>query len=374
MFSIYNLGFFDVPYLPIMNHKSLIIDGHLDLAMNAIDWNRDLRKSVEEIRRLEHGKTDLRGRANSTISFDEMRRGKMGLCLSTLIARYAKPDHPLGGWQSPEQAWAQTCAQLAWYREMEREGQMRQITSAEGLEQHLQQWMSGSTDAIGYILTLEGADSIISWDHLQQRVDEGLIAIGPAHYGPGTYAFGTDSEGSIGAKGKALLREMEKRNLVLDATHLCDTSFWEAMECFSGHVWASHSNCRKIVDHNRQFADEQLKTLLERDAVIGLPLDAWMMIPGWIKFQSHPSNTDIRLEHMVNHIDHICELAGDTNHVGLGTDLDGGFGLEQTPSDVHTIADMQKLPDILASRGYSDDDIEKIMWGNWLRKIKEVLN
>ena len=357
-----------------MKHKSPIIDGHLDLAMNAIDWNRDLRKSVEEIRRLEHGKTDLRGRANSTISFDEMRRGKMGLCLSTLIARYAKPDHPLGGWQSPEQAWAQTCAQLAWYREMEREGQMRQITSAEGLEQHLQQWMSGSTDAIGYILTLEGADSIISWDHLQQRVDEGLIAIGPAHYGPGTYAFGTDSEGSIGAKGKALLREMEKRNLVLDATHLCDTSFWEAMECFSGHVWASHSNCRKIVDHNRQFADEQLKTLLERDAVIGLPLDAWMMIPGWIKFQSHPSNTDIRLEHMVNHIDHICELAGDTNHVGLGTDLDGGFGLEQTPSDVHTIADMQKLPDILASRGYSDDDIEKIMWGNWLRKIKEVLN
>ncbi len=356
-----------------MNYKSLIIDGHLDLAMNAIDWNRDLRKPIDEIRLLEEGKSDLRGRADSTISFDEMRKGKMGLCISTLIARYAKPDHPLGGWHSPEQAWAQTCAQVAWYREMERDGQMKQITSKHDLSSHLESWISGGTNAIGYILTLEGADSIISWDHLQQRVDEGLVAIGPAHYGPGTYAYGTDSEGSIGVKGKELLREMEKRNLVLDATHLCDTSFWEALDHFSGHIWASHSNCRSIVDHNRQFTDDQIKALIDRDAVIGLPLDAWMMIPNWVKFQSHPSNTDIRLEHMVNHIDHICEIAGDTKHVGLGTDLDGGFGREQTPSDVQTIADMQKLPEVLSGRGYSDEDIEGIMWGNWLEKLKTVL-
>ncbi len=357
-----------------MNYKTLIIDGHLDLAMNAIDWNRDLRKSVDEIRLLEAGKTDLRGRADGTISFEEMRKGKVGLCLSTLIARYAKPDHPLGGWQSPEQAWSQTCAQLAWYREMEREGQMTQIKSKKDLEDHLVKWRTGTTASIGYILTLEGADSIISWEHLEQRVSEGLVAIGPAHYGPGTYAYGTDSEGSIGKKGRDLLTQMEKRNLVLDATHLCDTSFWEALDHFSGHIWASHSNCRAIVDHNRQFGDDQLKALVDRDAMIGLPLDAWMMIPGWVKFESHPSNTDIRLEHMVAHIDHICELAGDTRHVGLGTDLDGGFGREQTPSDVRTIADMQRLPEVLSDRGYSDDDIEAIMWGNWLRKITEVLN
>lgn len=351
----------------------MIIDGHLDLAMNAIDWNRDLRKRIQEIRQLEEGMSDLQGRAQGTISFDEMRKGDIGLCFSTLIARFAKPEHPLGGWHSPEQAWSQTCAQLAWYREMERQGEMIQIRNSTDLLAHTSDWDEGKTRAIGYILTLEGADSIISWEHLDQRVDEGLVAIGPAHYGPGTYAFGTDSDGGLGVKGRALLKEMEKRNLVLDATHLCDTSFWEAMSHFDGKVWASHSNCRAIVNHNRQFADDQIKTLLSRGAIIGLPLDAWMMIPGWIRHESHPSNTDIRLEHMIAHIDHICQLAGDTKHVALGTDLDGGFGREQSPSDVQTIADLNKLGHLLSQHGYSDEDIEGIMKGNWLRRLKEVL-
>ena len=161
--------------------------------------------------------------------------------------------------------------------------------------------------------------------------------------------------------------------MVLDATHLCDTSFWEAMDCFQGHVWASHSNCRSLINHNRQFADDQLKLLLERNAVIGMPLDAWMMVPNWIRGKSHPTNTPVLLDQMIDNMDHICQLSGNANHVAIGTDLDGGFGTEQCPSDIETIADLQKLTHLLAKRGYSENDIDAIFSGNWLRKLNEVL-
>lgn len=352
----------------------LIIDGHLDLSMNAMEWNRDLRQPIEKIRNLEKDLKDKPDRGNSTVSFPEMRRGNIGLCLGTLIARYAKPTHPLGGWRSPEQAWGMVSAQLAWYEEMERQGEMRMIKSLGDLEDHLHQWEHSSDyEGIGFLLTLEGADSIVTFDHLHLLFEKGLRAIGPAHYGPGTYAYGTDSEGSIGEKGRQLLREMDTLGIALDATHLCDTSFWEAMDCFSGVVWASHSNCRSLVNHNRQFSDEQIKALIERDAVIGMPLDAWMMVPNWVRGVSHPSNTPVLLNHMIDNITHICEIAGNVNHVAIGTDLDGGFGKEQCPSDLDTIADLQKLNTLLQQRGYTQEEIATIFNVNWHRKFKSVL-
>lgn len=357
----------------VQQKKSLIIDGHLDLSMNAIDWNRDLRMSVSEIRALEEGMTDLPDRGNNVVTFDEMKKGGIGLCFATLIARYAKPDHPLGGWRSPEQAWAQTSAQFSWYKEMERQDYLSPIRNVADLEKHLQDISSKEDTPLGYLLTLEGADSIVTFDHLYQRHQEGLRAIGPAHYGPGTYAYGTDSEGSIGAKGRELLQKMDELDMILDVTHLCDISFWEALEVFKGPIWASHNNCRSLVNHNRQFSDEQIKVLIEREAVIGMALDAWMMVPGWERAVSHPSNTDVTLSHMVDHMDHICSIAGNTNYIALGTDLDGGFGKEQCPSDIETIADLQNVPELLLDRGYSAHDVQNIMYQNWIRKLKSSL-
>lgn len=354
--------------------NDLIVDGHLDLSMNAIDWNRDLRMPVSEIRKLESGMTDFPDRGNNVVSFDEMKKGRIGLCFATLIARYAKPDHPLGGWRSPEQAWAQTSAQLSWYQEMERQNYLTSIRNISDLNNHLgilQSDISNST--LGYLLTLEGADSIVTFDHLYQRHEEGLRAIGPAHYGPGTYAYGTDSEGSIGAKGRELLQKMDELDMILDVTHLCDKSFWEALEVFKGPVWASHSNCRSIVNHNRQFSDDQIKVLIQRDAVIGMPLDAWMMVPNWQRAVSHPSNTDVTLSHMIDHMDHICSIAGNANYIALGTDLDGGFGKEQCPSDIETIADLQEVPALLSARGYTREDIKGIMHQNWINKLSASL-
>ncbi|MDB5062229.1 MAG: peptidase [Mucilaginibacter sp.] len=350
-----------------------VIDAHLDLSMNALEWNRDLQLPVADINQREQGLTDKPDRAKAVVSLPELRKGNIGLVVATQIGRYVAPGNPLPGWHSPEQAWAQTQGQLAWYKAMEDAGQMVQINNLQTLEAHLKLWADGNDNTrkpIGYILSLEGADSIVNVNYLQGAYNNGLRAIGPAHYGPGRYAQGTDATGYMGPKGYELLKEMERLNIILDATHLCDDSFWEALDNFNGHVWASHNNCRALVNHNRQYSDDMIKALMERGAVIGAALDAWMMVPNWVRGQSTPRQMNCNLEVMVNHIDHICQLAGNTLHVGMGTDLDGAFGREQCPYDLETIADIQKVTQLLKSRGYTDTDIENMMHGNWLRLLR----
>jgi membrane dipeptidase len=351
------------------------IDAHLDLSMNAMEWKRDLRLSVEAINAREKGLTDKPDRGNATVSLPELRKGNIGLVVATQIARYVARDNPLPGWHSPEQAWAQTQAQIAWYKAMEEDGQMVQVNDLLSLENHVSLWRDGSAiadKAIGYILSLEGADSMVTINHLERAYNYGLRAVGPAHYGPGRYAQGTDASGFMGPKGYELLKEMERLNIILDATHLCDDSFWEALDHFNGHVWASHNNCRALVNHNRQFSDEQIRELINRGAVIGGAMDAWMMVPGWFRGKSNPKEMNCSLDVVIDHMDHICQLAGNTLHVGIGSDLDGAFGTEQCPYDLVTIADEQKIPGLLKKRGYSDIDIKNIMHGNWLRFLRKA--
>jgi len=352
-----------------------IIDAHLDLSMNALEWNRDLTRPVAEINQREEGLTDKPDRAKAVVSLPELRKGNIGLVVATQIGRYVAPDNPLPGWHSPEQAWAQTQGQVAWYKAMEDASEMIQINDLPSLEKHLELWNDGQSThnkPIGYILSLEGADSIVTVQHLERAYNYGLRAVGPAHYGPGRYAQGTDATGYMGHKGHELLKEMERLNIILDATHLCDDSFWEALDNFNGHVWASHNNCRALVNHNRQYSDEMIKALIDRGAVIGAALDAWMMVPNWVRGQSTPKGMNCSLEVMVDHIDHICQIAGNTLHIGMGSDLDGAFGREQCPYDLETITDLQKVPSLLKKRGYTDADIENMMHGNWLRFLRNA--
>ena len=351
------------------------IDAHLDLAMNAMEWNRDLRQPVMAIRELETLLNDKPDRAKGTVSLPELRRGNIGLVVATQIARYVQPGSLLPGWHSPEQAWAQTQAQLAWYKAMEAAGEMLMIKNKSDLESHLAIWRSNKPNdkkPIGYILSLEGADSLVTLEHLEKAWEYGLRVVGPAHYGPGRYANGTDATGGLSPKGIRLLKEMERLNMILDATHLCDDAFWDAIQIFRGPVWASHNNCRALVNHNRQFSNEMIRVLIERGAVIGGALDAWMMVPGWVRQQSTPEAMKCNLDKMIDHLDHICQLAGNTLHVGIGSDLDGAFGKEQSPYDLETIADLQKIPALLKKRGYAQEDIENIMHGNWLRFLRQA--
>ena len=352
-----------------------ILDAHLDLAMNAMEWNRDLRLPVNDINEREKGLTDKPDRGNATVCLPELRKGNIGLVVATQIARYVAKGNSLPGWRSPEQAWAQTQAQLGWYKTMEEYGEMVQVKDLRSLNIHLDIWNDDSSTEhkpIGYILSLEGADSLITIDHLERAYEYGLRAVGPAHYGPGRYANGTDATGKMDKNGLQLLKKMEELNIILDATHLCDDAFWQAMDNFHGHVWASHNLCRAIVDHNRQFSDDMIKVLIERGAVIGAAFDAWMIVPKWERGKSTPTAMNCNMEKVIDHIDHICQLAGNCLHVGIGSDLDGAYGKEQCPYDLETIADLQNIPSLLRKRGYSDNDIENIMSKNWINFLRKA--
>jgi len=357
------------------------IDAHLDLSMNALEWNRDLRWPVAAINARERlrGWKDKPDRGNATVAFPELRRGGFGLVVATQIGRFVAEDNPLPGWHSPEQAWAQTQGQLAWYRAMEEAGELVQVTDRAGLDAQVTLWTDAlargadtSRLPIGYILSLEGADSMITIGHLERAWASGLRVLGPGHYGPGRYAHGTDASAPLNDAGRALLREMDRLGMILDATHLCDEAFWTALDIFRGPVWASHNNCRALVDHNRQFSDEMIRALVQRGAVIGGALDAWMMVPGWVRGKSLPEPMGCDLEVMIDHLDHVCQIAGNADHVGIGSDLDGAYGREQSPWDLETIADLGRLPAMLARRGYSPADVGKVMHGNWLRFLRDA--
>ncbi len=351
----------------------LILDAHLDLAMNALEWNRDLSRPIEEIREREYGMADKPDRGRGTVSLAEMRRGGVGLCVATLIGRYVARGSELPGWHSPEQAWAMTQGQLAWYRAMEERGELIQIRDRQALDAHLEAWKSpAEAPPVGYVLSLEGADSIVTLAHLERAYAQGLRAIGPAHYGPGVYAQGTNATGGLGAPGRELLREMARLGIILDVTHLCDDSLRDALDHFNGPLWASHSNCRALVPHNRQFADEQIRELVDRGAVIGVAFDAWMLAPGWVRGTTTPQSAGVTLETVIDHIDRICQVAGDALHCGIGSDLDGAFGREQCPADVETIADLSRIPPRLAARGYGPDDIANIAHGNFVRFLRHA--
>ena len=353
-----------------------IVDGHLDLAMNAIEWNRDLTLPLDQIRLREMHMKDKPDRGRGTVCLPELRRGRVGLVVATQLARYTPPGSALAGWHSPQQAWAMTQAQLAWYREMEALGEMVQIRDLESLEAHLRLWEDeAAPDAqkpVGYILSLEGADSLVDVSYLHRSYENGLRALGLSHFGPGRYAPGTKTAGPLTPQGIELLREMGRLRMILDVTHLTDEGFFQAMDLYQGPVWASHHNVRQIVPTQRQLTDDQIRCLIEREAVIGGMLDCWAMDIRFIDTVSDPWQLNIKLEQLVDHWDHICQLAGNSRHVAIGSDLDGIFGTEQAPWDLDSVAGLQKFTDILGRRGYAQGDIENILHGNWLRFLRKA--
>ena len=356
-----------------------IIDSHLDLAWNALYFNRDLLLEVADVRRSEQGLTDELARGRNTVSFPELRKAGVAVCLATLMGR-SGPDVPPRvplkrtdlDYSSQGIAYAHAKGQLAYYRFLEQRGHLRFIRTRTELKTHWQEWShSPATTAPGIILSMEGADPIVEPSQVRAWWEDGLRVVGPVHYGRSQYACGTSTDGPLTSRGVDLLREFATTGMILDVTHLSDRSLVHALESYSGPLLASHHNCRALVPGDRQLSDEQIGKLIQRNAVIGTAFDAWMLYPGWKRGET---NRDVvGIEAAADHIDHICQLAGSARHCALGTDLDGGFGTEQTPRDLETYSDVHKLEAILASRGYRNEDVDGIFYGNWLRFFSEVL-
>jgi membrane dipeptidase len=351
----------------------LIVDSHLDLAMNAVLRNRDLTKTVATTRSLEAG-LEGKGRGCGTVALPEMRQGKVGLCFATVVARASKDWVKDNGIDASSQdiAFARAGGQLTYYRLLERFGELRQIRNVADLESHLKEWEEDQIGSpVGYVFVMEGADPIVEPDLLGWWWDEGLRMVSLSHYGVSNYAHGTGTVGGLLPQAFKLLHKMQAMGMALDLTHLADKAFWEALDAFEGHVLASHQCCRTLVPGSRQMSDEQLVEIISRDGVVGTALDAWMLYPDWIIGETDPAL--VSLEDVVNHIEHVCDIAGNCHHAALGTDLDGGFGKEQTPHDLETIEELGKIGTILSARGFTDDDISAILRDNWIRFLRKSL-
>jgi len=349
----------------------LIFDSHLDLAWNAVEWGRDYTASVENIRAAEAARSGV-GRGRNTVSYPELKKAEVFCSLATILTREVVADiPPFRAFETDERTVAAAGRQMAHYREMVERGQLRQLTCCWDLSQHLYLWQSSGDRVPGFILSMEGADAVTHPDRLEEWWDLGLRVIGPVHYGENRYSHGTGSKGGLKALGRDLLRRMAELGFVLDVTHLTDEAFSEAVDLYNGPILASHHNCRSLTPGQRQMSDEQITRLTGRNGVIGVVFDNWMLVPGWVKGAS--SRDMVTIESVVDHIDHICQLAGDCRHVGIGSDLDGGFGTEQSPSDLDTITDLQKLVPILQNRGYKTADIEGIFFRNWVRFFMNAL-
>jgi membrane dipeptidase len=388
----------------------LTFDWHLDLAWNALEWNRDLSLSVAELRRreVERGYTGP-GRGTNTVSLPALRDGHVAVASATILSRHDRDWRPLGfipksGYESAEAANAMGLAQVAYYRALERHGHIRILTDWPAMEAHVRDWQAhlscplpprggglgwGGGDRtprpypppqggrgqegppLGFVISMEGADPILSPEDVPQWWAAGLRIVSLSHYGNGRYAHGTGTPGGLNEHGPALLREMERVGMILDVTHLADDAMDQALDLFGGTVLASHHNCRALVDRQRQLRDSDIRKLVARGGVIGASFDVWMLDPGC---GQGPGNVrrQATLEDIAAHIDHVCQLAGSAKHSAIGTDLDGGFGTEQSPADLDTIADVQKLPAILDRRGYSAADVAGIMHGNWLDLLRRA--
>jgi len=361
----------------------LIWDAHLDIAQRAVHLHRNYLDPVHVIRQREKEMKDFRptiwGLGEGTLAFPEMRQGKVAVCFATLLANVSssvEPNLQTSDFQTIYQVYGSVHGQLAYYRALQDDGIIRIITAKDQLETHLAEWQaweaaeSDQVDAappLGFILATEGSDMFRSPEELEEWHNAGLRVLMPGHFGPGKYMGGTGTDLPINDSGIALLKEAQRLGLILDLNHLADQSFWQACDHFSGPVLASHSNCRALVSGQRQLSDEQILAIIERQGVVGVCVDIWMLESDWVPGISN--NENVSLETLADHIDHICQLAGNSRHAGIGTDLDGGYGCKQCPNDFDTIADLQKLHGILGKRGYSAEDIANIFSRNFSQLV-----
>lgn len=358
-----------------MERQVPIFDAHLDLAWNAMSFNRDLTRPLDELRTAEAHATDGPFRGRCVVSLPELRCSCVRACIATLLVRSGqqKPDEfPVMRrdleYASCSIARAHAMGQLAYYQWLSHNGHIRLLCSAQELVGH---WVNGPSAPLGVILSFEGCDPILDPDDAYFWYERGIRAAGLTHYGIGQYAHGTGYEGPLMTGAMDLLKAFEELGIVLDVTHLSDQSMAEALEVYTGPVLASHHNCRSLVPGGRQLSDEQIRLLIDRDAVIGTALDAWMLYPNWQRGQTHCSV--VGLAAAADHIDHICTIAGSAQHCAIGSDLDGGFGNDQTPLGLDRYRDIQKLSAILRARGYSSAEVDGVFHGNWYRLFKDCL-
>jgi len=355
----------------------LIVDAHQDLAWNILSFGRDYLRSAQETRCIEKDSQTVKRNGDTLLGWPEYQRGEVVVIFATLFstpARWAY-DWETYFYKEPRDAREQYRQQLDIYYRLtgEHPDKFHFINSTSNLDEVLASQRkaasTGNEYPVGLLPLMEGADSILDFDELEEWWELGLRIIGPAWAGT-RFCGGTKEPGPLTPDGRKLLAAMADLSFTLDLSHMDESAALEALDIYPGHIIATHANCSALLpeyDINRLLSNRVINGILERDGMIGVvPYNSFLK-DGWLIDKS--SREEVSLERLVNHIDHICQLAGDALHVGIGSDFDGGFGLQSTPIEIDTIADLQKLVPLLLSHGYSEDDAAAILGGNWINKL-----
>ncbi len=348
------------------NRKPLIVDGHQDLAWNAVALQRDFFASVAH-KRAREGASPAHGEGSALVGFPELVAGNVRVIFATIYVAKDRPDRK--GWgktyATPQQAHDQAMEQVAYYSMLAMDPRVSLITTRGDLDRVV----SAREPMIGLVLLMEGADPIVAPDQVAEWFDAGVRIVGPA-WGQTRYSGGTRAPGPLTELGRALMPHLEHAGMILDTSHMAEQSFYDALERFGGTIIASHSNCRAFVDTDRQLSDAMIRALVARGGVIGVVPYNRFLRAGWDKSARKEAVT---LADVVRHIQHICDLAGDARHVGIGSDFDGGFGVESTPREIDTVADLQRLGDALSAASFGDAEVANILGGNWIQLLAGAL-
>lgn len=357
----------------------LIVDAHQDLAWNMLTFGRDYTRSAEETRLREVGSQIPARNGDTLLGWPDFQRGQVAVIFATLFATPAR--HQLGEWDKlayhdAEDAHLIYNQQLDAYHRLvdENADKFTLVQTLQDLKQVLAGWEDSDSDEhpVGLVTLMEGAEGVRHPEELQEWWGRGVRLIGPAWSGT-RFCGGTREPGPLTPEGFALLESMADLGFTLDLTHMDEQAVLQALDVYPGAIVATHCNPQALLkdaDINRFLSDRVLHGLLERDGIIGIP--PFNKFLRW-EWSAGDPRESIPLALVAEHIDYICQLAGDALHVGIGSDFDGGFGLQSVPAEIDTIADLSKLIPILMERGYTEDDLEAIMGKNWLSLLSRSM-
>ncbi|MDK1029632.1 MAG: membrane dipeptidase [Anaerolineae bacterium] len=359
----------------------LIVDSHQDLAWNMLSFGRDYTRSVYETRKAEIGSATIEHNGDTLLGWPEFQQAEVALIFATL---FSPPARWAFSWEkylyrNPKEAKIQYRQQLDLYNRLSDENpeKFRLITSALTLEEILDNQNNAKSAQAEYpialILLMEGADCILDFADLEEWWGLGVRLIGPAWAGT-RFCGGTKEPGPLTPDGRKLLSIMAEHGFILDLSHMDEPAVLESLDMYPGHLAATHANCKDLMPNyeiNRLLSDRVISGILERDGIVGVVPYNTFLLDGWLIGKS--DREEVSIENLVDHIDHICQIAGDAQHVGIGSDFDGGFGLQSTPKEIDTIVDLQKLVPSLLSRGYSDEESAAILGGNWISYLNRNL-
>lgn len=357
----------------------MILDAHLDIAMSYVGDGRDFRHSTWITQQREgkfwgHPYDDI---GVSSVGLPDMLLGRVGLTFASMwVAPEGTPTVPPSlTYQTPAQAYQAALRQWDYYQRLaDTDPRIVLVRTQKELAVVLDSWGEGKEfheHRLGIVLQMEGADPVLEPRQLEEWYERGLRILAPA-WRATRYSAGTGLPGRLTPLGKELLGIMADFRMALDVSHMAEEAFYEALDIYAGPaIIATHSNPRRFVPTDRQLSDDMIRRLAERGGVIGVVPYNVFLKEGWSP--SRDRKTDVSVKQVLAVIDHVCQLTGSAQHVGIGTDWDGGFGWESIPTPFDSHADLWKLGHFLAQHGYGAEDIQNILCNNFLRSLREVL-